>query len=441
LPKVLFTTVYREKPFDFLDLGSKEPIRFSSPAQISPGLRFLKQNVPELEILEYPTKEEYLRKLEEGWDVVGFSFYGHEIPEILEMADLAREKGVGELWAGNYGALTPGMELYFDRVFRGYAEEEVASFFGRKIKEVVHPPLVYSFTSPFWFKLNRFGVISTSRGCPFRCNFCQIKLFCPKPYTLPLRSIERVLAYYAEKKIWQVWIFDDTFGVFRQHAEKVISLLEEYGFYWIPMTTIRILLENWEDWTERGMVGAVIGVESLNQENLDFLKKGHSVREVYELAQRVKEKKESGIPPELRFHKFPHLLAFYMLGFENETVKGIKESVRKLKELPFLFTQLFVLTPIPGTELWDYIGEKYGIFESDLHKYDGKHLVWNHPHLLPEEVERLVKWGMRELNSWALPRYMLRGLPDYFLHLKWHFTHFALTNTYDYRRERFFELR
>jgi hypothetical protein len=45
---------------------------------------------------------------------------------------------------------------------------------------------------------------------------------------------------------------------------------------------------------------------------------------------------------------------------------------------------------------------------------------------------------MRYLNSRALPRYALRGLPDYLLNFRWYFHHFALTNTYDYRRERFF---
>jgi radical SAM superfamily enzyme YgiQ (UPF0313 family) len=434
LPRVLLTTVYRERPFDFLDLGSGEPLRFSAPTLISCALRFLKQNVPEVEILEYPTREEYLRRLEEGWDVVGFSFYGHEIPEILEMADLARRKGVGELWAGNYGALTPGMEEYFDRIFRGYAEEEVASFFGRRIREVVHPPLVYGFTSPFRLWLNRFGILFTSRGCPFRCSFCQIRLFCPKPHTLPLGSIERVLRYYAERGVRQVWIFDDTFGTFRRHADEVISLLERYRLYWVPMTTVSLLLENWEDWSRRGLVGAVVGVESLDPGNLEFLRKGHRPGEVYELARRVRESRP---PPHFRFHGY-HLLAFYILGFEGDTVEGIKEGLRRLRELPFLFTQLFVLTPIPGTELWEYIGERYGIFESDLHRYDGKHLVWNHPHLSPGEMEALLAWGMRYLNSWALPRYALRGLPDYLLNFGWYFRNFALTNTYDYRRGRFF---
>ncbi|MEM2978443.1 MAG: hypothetical protein QXM46_04050, partial [Candidatus Hadarchaeales archaeon] len=94
--RVLLTTVYTNgQYYDYIESNMVFPLRMTWVRKTSYGLRFLKQNVPELEILEYPTREEYLRKLEEGWDVVGFSFYVNEVPEILEMADLARQKGVG----------------------------------------------------------------------------------------------------------------------------------------------------------------------------------------------------------------------------------------------------------------------------------------------------------------------------------------------------------
>jgi len=43
------------------------------PRRISFGLRFLRQNIPEIEILEYPTRAEYRNALKKGWDVVGYS--------------------------------------------------------------------------------------------------------------------------------------------------------------------------------------------------------------------------------------------------------------------------------------------------------------------------------------------------------------------------------
>ena len=101
--------------------------------RISPGLRFIKQNVPEIEILEYPLWHEYINKLKEGWDIVGFSFYQHEIGEVIKMAEEARTQGVRELWAGNYGVLDSIVNDIVDRVILGPGENEIAKLFGYKI--------------------------------------------------------------------------------------------------------------------------------------------------------------------------------------------------------------------------------------------------------------------------------------------------------------------
>jgi len=93
--------------------------KFCWPRIQSYGLRFLKQNIPEIEILEYPTWEQYVKKLREGWDVVGFSFYLSDTPEVLEMVEYARSAGIEEIWCGNYGALTPEIQDRFDKIFIG----------------------------------------------------------------------------------------------------------------------------------------------------------------------------------------------------------------------------------------------------------------------------------------------------------------------------------
>ncbi len=405
--RVLLTTVYTNgQYYDYIESNVSFPFRMTWVRRTSYGLRFLKQNVPELEILEYPTREEYLRKLEEGWDVVGFSFYVNEVPEILEMADLARERGVGELWAGNYGALTPGMELYFDRVFRGYAEEEVASFFGRRIKEVVHPPLLGTVGTTLGLKFAPVGVLFTTRGCPVGCKFCQTPSFCPRPSIIPLRSVERVLEFYKELGLGYVIILDENFGLFRKHAEEVAELLGEYGFMWVPMIRADLLGEKLEEWRKLGMRGALFGIESFDQRVLDDLEKRERVETVKEVIRKIRLSWNSpgrGIGG----------IGYYMIGHEEETRESIRAALKELKGLNPGFVQLCILTPLPSTPLWEHLDREYGIFEKDWHKFDCKHLVWNHPHLSPPEMEGLLSWGMRMINSSHLLRYLLHRLPEY----------------------------
>ena len=108
---ILFTTVYRRYKSDLYDYfganSNQSLFRFSLPRVNSFGLRFIKQNIPQIEILEYPTWNEYKKKVQEKkWDIIGFSFYLNEIHEIIEMEEYARKQEIPEIWAGNYGALT-----------------------------------------------------------------------------------------------------------------------------------------------------------------------------------------------------------------------------------------------------------------------------------------------------------------------------------------------
>jgi hypothetical protein len=116
MPRILLTTRCRDSGlYDYFRENAPRNFRwrFAMPRTISFGLRFLRQNLPTLEILEYPTRRQFSAQLKRGWDAIGFSFYLEETNDILAMAAEARQAGVRELWAGNYGALTPSIQLYF----------------------------------------------------------------------------------------------------------------------------------------------------------------------------------------------------------------------------------------------------------------------------------------------------------------------------------------
>ncbi|OYT60495.1 radical SAM protein [Thermoplasmatales archaeon ex4484_30] len=392
-PKILFTTVYRNKGrHDYFEANSRNTVfRFSIPRIRSLGLRFIKQNIPEIEILEYPTWEEYKKAIKkQHWDIVGFSFYVDEIPEILQMIKYARENGVEEIWGGNYGALTEEIEEYFDWICIGYGEEEIAKKLGIKIKEVVHPPLIGHLGTPIGLKLTPSGFLFTSRGCNRKCIFCQTPAFCRKPSKIPISSIEKVLLYYKSIGVDQLVMPEENFGMFKSHMEKVVELLGEYGFYWYPVTRADTLNENLSFWMENGLNGAGIGIETFSQKTMDEIEKKEKVEEVIEAVKNMQ-----------KFNRF--IYGTYMIGYEDDTKESIKKSIIELAKLKLDLTQICVLMPLPRTPLWDYIQEKYGIFEKDWHKFNTKHLVWNHPHISPKEMEDLLTWAFKKVYPRTTP--------------------------------------
>ena len=395
--RILFTTAYiKDKPYDYWESNTPNTLfRFNWVRRNSFGLRFLKQNIPEIDILEFPKFEEFKEKLKSGkYDVLGISFYINEVPQAIEMINYARKLGIKEIWGGNYGAMTPGVRKYFDKVFVGYAEEAIAKEFGRKIERIKHPPIVIHTGTPIGVYILVSGMLQTTRGCSLNCKFCQTPKFCSKVSPVPIESIDEVLAEYKRLGIREVFIFDENFGLLKKHADQVASLMDKYKLNWYAMTRVDILSANLNEWQKKGLIGAFIGIENFSQENLDFIGKKQSKKNIINLLDRLNKKSFL-------------VVGYYMVGFENETKESILRDINKLKKIKMDLCQICVVTPFPETQLKDYLDKKFGIINSNYADYDTKHLVWKHPNIKPEEVKGLLKKCFRIayskrnfLNSW-----------------------------------------
>jgi len=384
MSRILLTTRCRDTGlYDYFRENAPRNFRwrFGMPRNISFGLRFLRQNVPHISILEYPSRAEFSAELKKGWDAVGFSFYLEETNDILGMAQEARRAGVPELWAGNYGALTPSIQPAFDHVFTSYSEEAVANWLGMQLDEIQHPPLVTRFRLPGGWSLP-IGVLFSSRGCSFRCTFCQTTAFAPQPKPVTLESLDRVLRFYVAHGIHFVLILDENFGNLPSHADSVIELLAKHKVRWLVQSRVDLFLRNFNDWQNCGMEGALFGIESFHQDILKQMHKNEKVQAAFELAERLNR---AGL----------YAQGYYIIGLPPETPQSIAEDLRTLASLELDTTQITIVTPHPQTEMWRELDSSYGIFEKDWSKFDTKHLVWNHPHCAPGVLEAMLEEGFR----------------------------------------------
>ena len=265
------------------------------------------------------------------------------------MAAEARRAGAAEVWGGNYGVLTPEIRPHFDRVFVGYAEHEIAQAMGQKLETLVHPPMVVPFGMPFW-TIVRFGVLFTTRGCCFGCTFCQTPTFAPRPRAIPLESIDRVLRCYAENGVFDLLIPDENFGVIPGHARAAGELLARHGMLWTVMTRLDYLMQHFDEWRSQGLAGAMIGIESMDPEELKALNKRSHVERLQEALELCRR---HGIVT----------VGFYIIGLESDTEESIRASIEQLAAMPFDLVQVCILTPLPQTPLWQRIQDTYGIEE------------------------------------------------------------------------------
>ncbi len=392
-PKILLCTPFLRHQDDYFDVSDEaiyDMPKVSTPRHGSLGLRFIKQNVPEVEILEFPTWNEYVAKLREGWDVVGFSFHNIELDEITRMIEEARFHNIPELWAGNYGALDDRIPSIVDRVFIGPAEDAVAQSFGYRISrdEIEHPVLISKILlRPGNIPIMNIGILYTHFGCPSKCTYCQSTTFNKKCYPVNLESIERVLRYYKKRGINFIIPLDETFGALPDFSDKITELFARYKFNWWAQTRVEVALRKVDEWYERGLRMLAIGVESMNQNTLDSLNKRQKVEEVIEFTQRTDKM------------RYLARMLYYQLGFPNMTAEETVWDAVRVSKLSYEIATVGVITPHPQTPLWNELDSQYGIVDRTNRHWNNATLVWKHPHITPPQMKELREVVVRILNK------------------------------------------
>jgi radical SAM superfamily enzyme YgiQ (UPF0313 family) len=380
---VLLCTTYQRFPGDYYDVAGRSIysfIKLTSPRKASLGLRFIKQNVPEVEILEFPSWNEYVEKLKEGWDVVGFSFLNIELDEIEKMMEEARSRGVREIWAGNYGALDDRIPGMADRIFIGPAETEIAPFFGYRInrEDVEHPAMTCrSYLYPGRIPFQTIGILYTYRGCPFKCTYCQSTVFNKECYPVNFESIERAVLHYKKIGITYIACLDETFGACPEFTDRITELFARHKMNWWAQSRVGVALRDLDVWCERGLRVVAVGVESMTQSTLNAVNKQQGTEEVVEFARRIGQKRRLA------------RMGYYQMGFPNMTADDIVEDATRFSELEFDVVTVGTITPHPKTPLWAELESKYGIFDRTNRHYNNSTLVWNHPYITPEEMKEL----------------------------------------------------
>lgn len=352
-----------------------------------PGLSFLRANL-QCDVLQYPDARAFAELLRDPPEVLGISFYINESGIALQMVADARRAGVKQVWAGNYGAYTPAIAREFDQTFNGWGEGPLASALGRELPTggLVHPEIYGAIGTNIFPRMMISGLLFTSRGCPWTCSFCQTPQFYGKPQAVSLEAIDRVLWTYKSRGVAGINILDENFGTFRTHSDEVVDLLHRHRFRWIALTRVDTLLSSFDRWASKGLLGAHLGIESLNQSSLSAAGKRIQQNDSCKLLRTMSQ-----------HHMF--VQAFYILGFEQDTVDSVRADVDALADLDLDLVQVQVLTPYPQTRERDSIEERFGIHDGDPAHYNSRHLVWSHPNITAAQMRELQFYANSKLAS------------------------------------------
>lgn len=237
----------------------------------------------------------------------------------------------------------------------------------------------------------------TTRGCPYKCNFCGGPLMWKRSFRMRsakniVDEIELLMREYGVK---QIFLSDDNFTLQKNHAISMCKeiLARKIKIPWACPNGIRV--DKVDDellgyMREAGCYLVGFGIESGSQEILNRAQKQLNLERVAEV---VKLAKKHNI---LTY-------GFFIIGLLGETERTIRQTIDFAKRLPLDRAWFNVLIPYPGTEIFDIYAQGKPYDEIDWSNLDATTgMITEGIHYDGLSGEDLVYWQRRALREFYL---------------------------------------
>ena len=247
-----------------------------------------------------------------------------------------------------------------------------------------------------------FLTLEASRGCPYSCRFyCTYGEYQGAKVRLrsPARVVDDIVELQRQFGVKAVQFRDPIFGIDKGFVGALCDELERrrVAVAWVMETRLDLLDE--ESLTRMFKVGlrvVNVGIET-SDAAVAKISKRRLVDENHQ-ERIVRFCRKLGIK----------VSAFYILAQEADTEETIDRTIRYAIRLNTPLARFSVSTPYPGTGFYDRLDKEGRIRSRDFEDYTQFHLVFDHEHLSPDQVRRLL--AKAYLRYYRRPVYWLQYL-------------------------------
>jgi len=242
--------------------------------------------------------------------------------------------------------------------------------------------------------------LTTSRGCPFKCAFCQPSQMWGRFRMHSVDYSAEEISYINSKfGINAVLIEDDLFTANKKRVRELIDNLGKRDLlnkiiYYVTARTEQIDDEWVQLFKELGVVKVEFGIESGSDRIAKYLKKSIATTEINKHAVNLLNR--AGIS----------VYASFIVGAPPETRDDLAETWKLIKWIQKNYVNnssgVNLATPLPGTELWNYAVEKSLIDPENVewHKLaslagiptDVNSIVYLNEHIPAEKLLRILRY-------------------------------------------------
>ena len=233
--------------------------------------------------------------------------------------------------------------------------------------------------------------IVVSRGCPHACDFCYKEAFFRGGKGFYTQTVDDALAEIDRLPGRHLYFLDDHLFGNVPFATALFEGMRGMGRVWQAAGTVQSVLrpELLEKAVESGLRSLFVGFETLSAQNLREQRKPHNLGRDYAAAIR-------------RLHGLGVMVnGSFVFGMDGDDDGVFDRTVEWAVEQGIETATFHILTPYPGTALYERMAAAGRLLHSRWNEYDTRHTVFRPARMTPEALEagywraydRFYRWG------------------------------------------------
>jgi radical SAM superfamily enzyme YgiQ (UPF0313 family) len=333
-----------------------------------------------------------------NWDLVGFTGMTCDIPHVYKMAAEFRRRGIPVVIGGYHATALPEEAAeHADIVVVGEAEglwpQILANIESGEAQQKIYQNKKFiemrNMVIPRREMLDRdmytvLATIQATRGCPFNCDYCTVSIFFGRSYRCrPVDEVVAEIKSQPDKK----WMFlDDNLVAKFDYAKELFRELIPLKITWGAQASFTLTQnpELMDLYAAAGGRYVFIGLESISADTLKSIHKGFNHPDKY--AEGIRQLHQRGIS----------IMGSFIFGLEGDDIGVFKRTVDFVNATKIDIALYNILTPFPGTKLYEQMQREGRIHDQDWSHYDTCHSVIKPKGMMSEELQNGWYWATRE---------------------------------------------
>ncbi|ACK66178.1 Radical SAM domain protein [Rippkaea orientalis PCC 8801] len=336
-------------------------------------------------------------------DLVILQVYITSAYRAYQLADYYRQRGSYVVLGGLHVTALPEEALqYADTIFLGPGEDTwpqfLADFRGGTPQKIYRsqertlvgvPPIRRDLIKRHLYLVPNSIVVS--RGCPHHCDFCYKDAFYQPGKSFYTQPVDDALAEIEKLPGKHLYFLDDHLFGHEAFASALFEGMKGMGRVWQAAATVQSILQPGllEKAVECGLRSLFVGFETLDFNNLKEQHKYHNLNRDYSLA--IKRLHDHGVMVNSSF----------VFGMDEDDETVFDRTVDWAISQGIETATFHILTPYPGTPLYQRMVEQGRILTNNWDLYDTRHVVYRPSKLSIETLEAGYWNAYRNFYRWS----------------------------------------